>query len=757
MGLFSGETIVTVATQVQRVIKDSLVPNALQTGVINSVIQGGDIVDYVLESVASSIAIRADQMYRYAEQHYPYGLPSASVKTAIEGREAVIAVLQALEGGSSAPAVTLDYSHYGPANRLHMAWLQLIALYGYNPVTNQLPALSTLKGSTVYLHDMQLVLSQETLDQFQMGSLDQWGTAAKSGPAPWRPAFNGPARDYVKHTLPLVIEGTTTPFMRVTYAWNTTSGGMVGYVTETLDMPFPAFEATADYFQVRYVVGGVPKYWMYQVGSGTYPTLDAVFATAHDAEMGQYFPWLYFRFNKHSDATDATTPAYLASKKMAKLLGMDYQSVAESINENPDIGDVLQGMLVMAVPADTTNAVEQRYLFDFFDSMYDSGGSNLSSRLQAEISASLNPLYGANYNRNTIIIQDQRFKMALSNSGLYKRRVTGSIGAIGSYSSVTSQVMLPFSVTTQSEAGEIVEEQLKPVTQHIYRHQVSLNQYDEIEVVGLQLLYYVTDRYLVAAGAPETASILLVPIDRSITEHYPAREREALYSRSMHFVFNSMILTKLAWYETDLFQLVIIGVAMVITFYSIGESSGWLAAVVNASGTAATNAAIMALLTNILKAVLVSYALKLFVKAVGWKVAFVVAILAMAYGAYDASQFGGIKGAPWAEQLLQVSSGLTKAITADIQAGMKDLAGEASNFSQWASNQTKLLESAQELLEHHSLLSPLTVMGETPDELYNRTVHSGNIGAMGIEAISSYVDVALTLPRLNDTLGESYA
>ncbi len=51
---------------------------------------------------------------------------------------------------------------------------------------------------------------------------------------------------------------------------------------------------------------------------------------------------------------------------------------------------------------------------------------------------------------------------------------------------------------------------------------------------------------------------------------------------------------------------------------------------------------------------------------------------------------------------------------------------------------------------------PLIVWGEAPNDLYNRTVHSGNIGMAGIEMIKSYVDVALTLPRLNNTVGDTF-
>jgi hypothetical protein len=65
---------------------------------------------------------------------------------------------------------------------------------------------------------------------------------------------------------------------------------------------------------------------------------------------------------------------------------------------------------------------------------------------------------------------------------------------------------------------------------------------------------------------------------------------------------------------------------------------------------------------------------------------------------------------------------------------------------------TDLLKTANNLLEGNNLLSPFIIFGENPSDYYERTVHSGNIGAHTIETISSYVDTALTLPSLNTTL-----
>ena len=98
-----------------------------------------------------------------------------------------------------------------------------------------------------------------------------------------------------------------------------------------------------------------------------------------------------------------------------------------------------------------------------------------------------------------------------------------------------------------------------------------------------------------------------------------------------------------------------------------------------------------------------------------------------------------------------MSTGLSSAV---IQANMSDLLGEQDQLNKYMDEQTKLLDKANELLENQTILSPFVIYGEKPEDFYNRTVHYGNIGTLGINAISSYVELALTLPKVNDTLGE---
>lgn len=738
MGLFSSSQEIQVNTSVSRVIPDNLLPNAIKTGVflaLNDPDGNGDITDYVLEEIVSSVGVRAERMYDYAKLHYTHGLPSGQFLTANEGIESVTAVLTALEGNP----VTVLYSHLGAPNYQHIVWMKLMALYGYNPVTNQL----VVAGATVYLDNLQVIVPSDWLATIPAEALERWGPSAYSGLTPLKPNNTSSVAEMIEDSLIVLDALATVVSVKVTYAWSVTTmvqdSPVETFSSASLLLPITGYDALSDYFQVKYTCATGTKYWIYRHGATTYPTLDAVF-NAPSEVLGTFFPFLYFRINKASTTADNTTAAYLTSKKMCKYLGMDYDAVADSINSNPGIADVEQAMIMMAVPADTTNPVEQRYLYTFFDSMYYSDEDKIGQ---------VDWVIGRRFQQNTrikrsLIIQDAQFKMALINSGISKNRKAGVLGKIGTY---TSEVL----THTETEQYQISDGEIGNrsviVKSHCYRYQVSDVLYDEIIVTGLRMVYKIWNRYTTVGNINN--DFLLVPIDRAVSEDFSSVDREILYSRSLHYIFNSLIITEVEWYESFFFQFLILAAAVFLTVISLGKT--WKAIV--AAVALGTTTYTWAILTLILKTIVVSQLVSLFVQAVGFKAAFIIAIIAMVTAGYMAFEAGSITGAPWAQELLALGNNL---IGSANQVAMNDLLEEATLFQSEVDKETTLLKTAQELLEDSPTMLPMTIFGESPSDFYKRTTHYGNIGTIGIDAIHSYVSNSLKLPTINDTLGDYF-
>lgn len=752
MGLFSSKLKTTVGTSVLRAIKDDLLPNAVRTGVSKAMFQSGDIPEYIMEEIAGGIAIKADSMYNFGARKYTHGLPSGKFISASLGLPQVTTILDALEGSS----VAIDYCHMAPPNSLHIGWMQLISVHGYNPTTNQLSNLSAQKGKPVFLDDLVVGVPENMLPVFRPGALDQWGVSAKAGKSPTRPHLSLLA-GLTTHSPVLSDATAVDDYVQVNYAWEveeekTVEGEKIKVtVLKTDNFKIPITNQLADdnkdYFHVKYVAGGITKYWMYRVGSGTYPTLDALF-NAVPTVNGTFFPFAYFRYDKKSEVETKGTEAYKTSKRLVKYLGMDYDQVADAIDENPDIKDVQQAMLVMAVPANTTNELERRYLFDFFSNLYMSKDRKYGSVIAGAIGAGQSG--SQNHNRSSLIIQDKRFKMALSDMGIFKRRVVGTIGAIGTHTSGISEESIDQEYI-ELFSGETKTIQQK-VKQHYYRRQVSTNLYDEVLVAGLQMLYYVSGNYTTTGD--ETDDILLIPLDRSVTKTYSVTDREELYARSLHYVFNSLVVTKVKWYQQGWFAKLIQVVGIVITILTAGTAGPLLAAFTAATGIAITTTLMIALF-NIIAGMVIGVLFKLFVKAVGMEIAFLAAIVMAVYGMATNIGASTVANAPWAKELLEMVSGLARSAQAILSVGMEDIRKEFDGLASLKEEKDKMFATANKLLETNNHLSPFVIFGESPNDFYNRTVHAGNVGMNGISAISSYVDIALKLPTLDETVGET--
>lgn len=737
-----GKTRTSVGTSVSRAIEDALIPSAIRTAIENSVLTGTEMTEYMVAGLADSMAARAHRMYDFAKAgNYTHGVPSGDFYTpAVTGEAELLRVLQDIEG----PGVplSLQYRHYGAPNNLHFGWVQLITEHGYNTATNQLADLSEIKGSPVYLEDMVVVIPASEASQQDTDSLKQWGFSPRSGHTPDRPAPAAGIRGMIPHS-PVELSATATvEHLRVTYVWGT-AGSLQ---RESLEIPVTGLSESALYFHASYLAGDELKYFFYRDGAGTYVLLDQVF-DAPPTPNGSFFPFIYFRYEKVSELENKDSDSFKTSRRLMKQLGMDYEQVAEAINANPDIADVEQAMLMMAVPANTENQVERRYLWDFFNALYitqptSTQASDPDSNLLADLIGRL-----SGFSNPGIAVQDKRFKLWLDNEGLYKRRVAGVLGKVGTYTSGFESSPKTREVLDPSTGAAVTI--TTPGAHHYYRRQVSAGFYDEILVVRMRTVFQIYGDY--SSIGDEEDPILLIPLDKAITERYPMPKREELYSRSLHYVFNSRVTTKVKWYQTSWFRAVLIIVMIVVTVLTQGATAKELAALIQAGYYAA---AAYIVLVKILEAVLIRAIFKVLVRALGTEFAFVVAVIAAAAGVISAMESGSVAGAPFAKDLLMLASGLASGVS-DVTGDLLDaLAGEFLALEDWKKAQEEVLEAGRDLLGENSRLNPFVIFGETPQEYYDRTVHSGNIGVLSITAISQFVAVSLTLPKLNDTLGE---
>lgn len=780
MGLFSKETIVTVATSVTRVLEDDRIPNSVRAGMIQGLLSddGNQLTENVLEQVTNSMGILANRAYRYGRDNYVNGLPDSTFLHTGQGESVARAIIETIENKQ----VTIDYYHFGALNNQHVGWQHLVTNYGYDQATNELTGLSTLKGFPVYLEDFQVAVKDATPEELRQGSLAQWGPAATEGPTPLRKVKVTSIMGFeiLRSPIPatpLLIDSTAVgDYFILSCIWRAHIPVIVDGKTvikkdiqrERITFPMPVMDKGKPYFHAKYTYADpdtydqyetlIPgkkyvRYFTYQEDTGTYPELDNLFSPTF-SDLGSFYPFAYFRLDKTSLAEDPESTQYKHSKKLVGILSLPYDQIVEAIDENPDIDDVESALLMMAVPAETTNPVEQRYLFEFFNRMYLNTGAVGADLPTYTLPFIMSLPAQKKPPKISVVIQDATFKMAVSATAIRKFTKVGVKGVVDQCFSGTG-TETAYLEYQEVNPENIIDVELIPssweVKYHYYIKQVSAAIYEEVRVYDLQTSYYVWRKYA-ASQTKDYKDNLLIPIDFSITDEFNIKEREELCARGLHYVINSLYITELEWYEQDWFTTFVMMAAFVWTVITLGADGGTFAKIASAIATMTVEQLIVYLLVQVAIAVATSLAFKLFVKAVGVKFALILAVVLAAAGMYDAIKFGNIKGAPWAETLLSTSSNLIKAVNSETLEDMLDLQADASDFMKEMKEQYKLLDEANELLENKSLLSPFLVFGESPQDFYTRTVHSGNIGVLGIEAISSYVDISLTLPKLSQTI-----
>lgn len=750
-----GRKKITVATQVSRLIQDKFLPDSARTGTVKALVQNSDIPNTMIQELLHSIGITAEHYFKHADRgYYLHGLPTAKIRSLKNIRLALEAAIQTEEGQS----VDLQYIKLGPPNLLHLGWMTLVSDFGYDFTANELTALTATHGTEVYLDDLVVCVPKDQLDTYKDGALRQWGLPPNSGETPdrmglgsWFGSLRPPTPVYLDPDAP-------TEYLKLFYCFkrlvSEVSGGdiypagTIKHSEQIIPIP-PNAHLEGDFVQAQYKVGAQTKFVFYQVGSGGYPAVDAAVNQPIDI-IGKYFPYGYFRYDKISELDDTSSASYKSTKKLVNKLGIDYDDLAENINANPDIADVQQAILHFAITPENDNEACNRYLFDYFEQLYYAQDVDLQHGLWGPdkptgVSSPLDNLVTDGWNTMVVDIADNRFTMRLQAKALYKNLVGGTIGKVGAVTGGTGTAAYATEYLEFWD-GDVVT-RFKNQPYYYYRKQVTEGLYEEIKVFGLESLYLIyLDRF---TTSKENKDIILVPLDHEICKRYSLMDREQLYSRAGTLIFNSVKIQKLKWYETGIFSFILAIVSVVLTI--IFPPAGGALVTTLAAGSMAT--LVVLVMAQALINMGVSIMMTVFTQAMselmsGELLAVLAVVLVVAGAVYGASNLT-LENLPSAKDMLSAGSNLVKMVSG---AMTNDLQKEMESYRDYMKKVSDELATLEDSLAPSKYLQPITIFGESPDDFYNRTVHSGNIGTIGFSAVDSYVEAALTLPKVYESL-----
>lgn len=753
--MFGSKKRTYVGTSLIRLIDEADIPDSVKKGIIYALHTDGDLLESVTDSLFKSIGIKAESFYKYGENHFIYGNPTGEFITDRVAYNQISSILRRETGHQNLQVV---YAKFGPMNINHYISQILVDEYDYDTKTNKINVLNKASDIPAYLTSVDHYVPRGALltGEIHSSVLDQWEPA-------WM--YREQGIDNVGFIAPRDL-GHDNPFfftkdkdeVRVHYEIRSDAllPGLFA-IPEFSERGLLTFDlerdTEADFFQAAYLVNGRRYYWSYQFGLGTYPELDGYFDNPENFKpFGEFYPSAYFRVNKKNLFEDEGSEEYKSNKKLLKILDIDYDFVAKAIKDEPDLKDVEYAYITFGVSPDSEDPVDREYLFNFFDKMYEYQDFSLptppAKGLGLGIRAS-HTLDGRVDLPNAVNIRDTKFRSTLGTQGIFKRIRAGTIGRVGEYSSYSEQVV--YTVPGKNhETGE-PEEHYQRSYKHVYMYQSGTGVYEEISVYDLQYKYFIYNS-LGTLGA-DNNEFHIVPLERSIVNKLNIRKRERLMTRSLCMLFHSRVTIREKWYQSGLFQFVITAVSFAVGAYYFGPLLSGVNALVNA-GFITTFQALVMVGKAIASGFLFSMTIKIAVDILGIDLSITLAVTLAAVAIYQGG-FGNLTDISYlsAENLMKTALGFIDSIGESVQDALKIIGQEYTEFLSEAQEQLKLIEEANELLRPTSVLSPFVYLGESAEDFYNRTIHSGNVGVLAIEAQSNYFDRALSLPTFKDTLG----
>lgn len=875
MGLGTTKKKRVAYTAIQRMIEDNAISDSSKIAIMRYLLENQgkttvslndkSIPDYLIEASQNSIPAKFNKGYRYANAgNYAYGLPTAS-NVSFQNTDITPTVKNYIES-SVGHTVSILYCKMGDGNYQHFMWKKLIDVYGYNPTTNELTALSTSVGFPCYLKTGKLYYGMATVNSDESGeTLNQYGLSTESGecltrtkdlnrasiPAdvdtnaqdayatityqyievvpdpPPNPIINNATVSMVDgyaekgSTIYVYVNGTsygtlaadtTTGYFNFTFTPNILAGDTIYIIavdssnnlsgvehetipytngtpatigtnktvttvtrTESFNFNFFDYIPSAipvipaepddtptvvvgddsyvpeyDYIQAcyTYVDSGTTHigYLTYAYGTNTIPALENLFSTSVAA--GQFYPRLYARVNTQ-DLVNTLSPSsneYKSSKQLARMLGLNWEDWSKTLHDSiEDINDVQQLFLTMAVPMNTSDAAIREYLYRYWLKTYN----GLTVDITTGDLASINGKQGI-----TLEVKDTAYAHYVSFSAITKHTVSGTIGAVGTY---TSDYLNEYEAATAAGyiPGTGLTEYVNTVTTqypayHTYKYQNTESTYIEIRVYSAKSVHVFSGLSTTAIGEDGN---LIIPLDRTATAYMTSKEKEILYAKSLHLFVNMVKIIKIKWYQRSGFKIVMNVVAIAIAVITVGSGAPLSAYLI---------AIVQALVIN----VAINITIKLLIKlGLPKEVAGALTLLAVLYGGTYLS--GGvipIGTESFAVNLLISLSYAFQISNKVIALNMQELQKEAEVFyaesqeKQAALKQAKdllggeVMDAELELLSSHLRNQVFIKLGEMPEDFLSR--NPINVTQLSHALAENYVDIMLQPPSLADRLNQ---
>lgn len=549
----------------------------------------------------------------------------------------------------------------------------------------------------------------------------------------------------------------------------TTTSTAGSQVTTTVTTTSVTTDGTTTTTRIRIVdtTNGIRESKTYDLGTGQWPTLDALWASRSDIEQ-TFFPSIPFRVDNQDMLADnlSETDNYKSVIKLCKLLGVGAIQIRDQINNNQSIKDIDYAFLQPGVNMNTESQAEMAYLFEFWDLCRQ---RSTNTQAKHEEWTSIDEAVRSKPGTNSLVIQDPQSK-----DGAYKITIewdyinrTTVAGMINPEAGVSDYDIIRGATVTH-EIGATENRWQVDSTIVSIRKQISLTHYEQISISGAVHKNDVYQGKVVetlakdARADPEKNEGFLIPLHMGVFASLSLVVRTQLAQECMYLVFNCYVKVKQKWYQTGVFKIILAIILIIITVLSWGTAAPATASVwgaVTVGAAVGISAALAGLILSFVYGYLASYLLGKwkngFISVFGEKWAGVVMAIVQIVVSY-ATGGGSFTSGGWLQTAVKIIDIASQLFTAYAKGAM---AVNADRFEDWmkkAEDDKKLLDKlSTDFFGNNDLVSidyllelQKTLREDTPTVFLSRTLMTGSdVVDITLGQISEMAEMTLQ-PRL---------
>lgn len=743
----------------------------LQYTMLNAVMQNNNIAESITQGYLRGQGISLRGAYRYARDYYTDGVPQSSVAYAVvPDIEEIRSILEALHPGTDIEFLTTKISS---ADFLWWGDQYLSDNYGYDPYEENFA--SPPAGVDV---DAEVVYDVESNGDINVLYINA-DTSTET--ETFTPAGLVRMKDYVHvayQTVTTVVDGPTTTTRPAEPGegdhTETNTVDLDFYTEETTEVVTTVAAGTAtDVTTITTVTTSRPKFWMYQIGLGTYPVLDGWLAST-DLES-PYYPSIPLRVDNedYGDESHQSTDLYKTGKRVLKKVGIKIEDLVDQINDNEDIEDIDYCYVVFGVNLNAKSQECRRYLYRFFEHLQS------VSEVTEDDNDAWVPSSGTSPPTNVLKIfseenRDKHHDIEIQWQYINTTVETGTVFDDAKPDDV--MIAIEGSQIELDLGGGLALDKSKLIA----TRQIDEDTYARMEIVGLTYENFVYNGKSVQITAWESMQEpdeedeeqeegFILPLNYEIIRNTPMVELTDLAYQCNHLVFNCYKVVKQKWYQTGIFKVIIIIIAIVVIVATWGQGTP---AVAVSLATMFAEAGISILLAQVLAAtifvlgamivtnLITKVSIQLFGEKWGAVIGVIASFVVMNWSNLS-TMFGqvatnGLSSIITAQSIMQATTLLSNAYGAYVSGEMSELQQKAMGlWSDYQEDMKKIedltkanLGTNLDMIDIQGYMdASFTQLFENPDSFLARTLLTGSdVCEITAGLVSNFAEVGLMLP-----------